>query len=337
MSDMNGSTPNDSVIRKIQLLFQMAQRKTNNDGSSNEAEALSAMAKAQELLTKYNLDLHVVQGTTVERGAAEIEQKREKQQFARTAMYRWQQSLAKAICKANFCFHWVVETTDEWQITGGMRKKHDHPRKVKRHVILGKTANAKVAELMYEYLVDTVERSIPYTGSERLSRSANSWREGCAERLIERIKEKAERMKQAAAGATEEEKSTALAVQDLHEKEYAANYDAQYGAGAYARNKAQEAKWQQQWADERKRREEEHAAMLAGETPKERAAREKKESREAGKQAARDAKYWDRFYAKQEREEARRDIAAYTRGHKKGGEINLDSQVNGGSENKRLK
>ena len=51
---MCNETPNTTVIAKIQKLLALGRR----GGTEQEADA--AMAKAQELLAKYNLDLAVV-------------------------------------------------------------------------------------------------------------------------------------------------------------------------------------------------------------------------------------------------------------------------------------
>lgn len=314
------------LIEKIKKLFAMAQKGTNNDGSSNEQEASMAMAKAQELLAKYNLDIRTIQDSTANDAAGVAGTgKREQVKVSRSAMYKWQQQLWHVIAEVNFCFHWIVETQEP---------RYNRVVRCKRHVILGSEANVIVAQMMGEYIMETIERSIPYTGSERLSNSAVSWREGCAVRLIDRLREKAARMKKEGF-STDGANCTGLAVQDLHEKEYAANYDARYGIGSYARMKQSQAEYAaksaQRAQDEAKRRkqeEEERARTLTGETPVQRAQRERQESKEAGKRAAANARAWERYQRKQEREAARRDLSAYARGFKKANEINLDSQLN---------
>lgn len=309
-----------NIIEKIKKLFAMANRATNNDGSSNEQEASAAMAMAQSLLAKYNLDLKTIQDATQEEG------KREKTQVKRSAMYRWQQQFWKGLAEANYCWHWIVEVSEvRWNRTC----------RVKRHVILGSEANVAVVTLMGDYLTEVMERLCPYTGTERLSRSAISWREGCAARLIDRIQENMERMKREGV-QSEGTTSTALAVQDLHEKEYAANYDARYGMGSYARMKKNEAEWAARSEERRKQQVAEQARTLVSETPAERARREKQENRQAAKQAASDARWWERHYRKEQREASRRDVAAYARGFKKANDINLDSQLKKGTKKEEL-
>jgi hypothetical protein len=121
----------NSLIEKIKKLFAMAQRKTNNDGTSNEAEAAQAMAMAQQLLAKYNLDMRTIQDSvSADKKAEAVGGKREKTQINRSAMYRWQQTFWHELAEANFCFHWVImvdevrwvhELTHAKQNLAGMR------------------------------------------------------------------------------------------------------------------------------------------------------------------------------------------------------------------------
>lgn len=311
-------TKQDSLIEKIKKLFALAQRKNNNDGSTNEAEASAAMAMAQQLLTKYNLDVKTIQDSEKKDSAATASGPREKRQVKRSAMYRWQQTFWGRLAKVNYCFHWTVEVTEP---------RKDNPyRKVKRHVVLGSEANVAVVTVMGEYLTETIERLLPYDNREALSNSAISWREGCAERLIQRVEENCRKMKENGFDV-EGAQCTALAVQDLYEKEYAANYDFQYGAGAYASMQARHVRWAQEDKERRAKAEEERKRMLAGETPAQRTQREREESRAAAKQAAKDAKYWERARNRRPRQERQRDLVAYAKGFKKADDINLSSPL----------
>jgi hypothetical protein len=324
----------DSIIRKIQLLLQLGQQKRGNDGASNENEAAVAMAKAQELLTKYNLDLATVGSAQVEGGTAAQDETREQMKSARTAMYNWQVRLCKAICEANFCWHWVTICYEKEQRTGNMVKVHEHARKVKRHVILGRKANQMVAQMMYEYLADTIENVVPYKGRERLSSSANSWREGCAERLIERIQAKSRDMRTKDTVASEQGAGcTAMVVRDLFEKEYIRNYDANYGDGAYARSLQLDA----EAAEEEKQEEEERKQLLANETDEERELREREEARAEEAARKRSEKYWEAEARRERKAESRRDWRAYSAGREKGNDIGLDAQLNSSNVKGKLK
>lgn len=306
----------DALIEKIKKLFAMGQRTKNNDGSTNEAEAAAAMAMAQQLLTKYNLDIHTVMDKADTKAAAPGAGPREKQQVKRSAMYRWQRDFWRDLAEANFCFHWIVDTREE---------RYGRTVRCKRHVILGSQVNVAVVMAMGDYLTEVMERLLPYENKDALGRSAISWREGCAVRLIERVQERLRKMK--AEGVAGDGGCTALAVQDVHEKEYAANYDANYGAGAYARAKQRSAEYQQRQAERVKQEKEERARTLAGETPTQRATRERDEARAAAKQQAADARAWERYQRQQQREYTRRDLAAYARGSRAANDVNLDAQV----------
>lgn len=300
-----------SIIDKIKKLFAMGNRATNHDGSSNEAEASAAMAKAQELLAKYNLDLKMVQDQVKTVGQEEVVGKREKTQINKSAMYKWQKEFWAGLAEANFCWHWIVEVREDiknsWKV-----------RKVKRHVILGSEANVIAVQMMGEYLCETIERLLPYPNVERLSKAAISWREGCAERLIERIKENAERMKNEGV-KSEGSSSTALAVRDMVQAEYAANFDAAIGKGSHARMLKREADWEAG----RAKREAERAAQaltVKAETPAEMRKRQEREKKEQAK--------WHRRWAReQEREAERLDYRAYSAGRTKGNTVSLDDQL----------
>lgn len=322
----------DNVVRKIQLLLKLAER---TEGNENEAAA--AMGKAQELLAQYNLDLATVQDKVVAGGTAEQEAmgKRDYARVSRSAMYNWQRALVKTLAEANYCRYWVEETTEErWKRLCN----------VKRHKVLGRVVNTTAVLVMTDYLMETIERLLPYKGRERLSRSAVSWREGCADRLIVRIKEKAEKMR-AADYATQGEVaySTAIAVRNMATAEEVGNYDHINGVGAWARKLERDAAWKESNALWEKHRAERDAkelaeleAKLALETPEQKLKREKREAKEDAAQQRRNERYWDRQDAKQDRQEARRDHTAYAAGSRTGEKIGLDGQVGAGKATKRL-
>lgn len=318
----------ESIIRKIQKLFDMAKRTRNNDGTSNENQASAAMAKAQELLAKYNLQVHQVEDARIKTGVnAEVEAVREKKKINKSAMYEWSQRLWRTLAEANFCFHWVSEVSepynkvDKW--TGQKVEKH---RYVKRHFVLGREENVIAVEAMGEYLCETIEDLLPYPNNERLSTSAVSWREGCADRLIRRITEQAERAKSEGIPATPENStaSTAIVVRSTYDAEYQANYDFKQGRkGAYAEMQERHAKWDLEW----KARQDAIRLAREQETPEQRAARLKAEAKQAEKDARRSERYWDAQQRQQDRKDARKDWNAYHRGGEAGKTINLDKQV----------
>jgi hypothetical protein len=159
-------------------------------------------------------------------------------------------------------------------------------------------------------------------------------------RKIERIKAKAEEMRtpdyarQGEAGYT-----TALAIRDLVQKEEAGNYDALYGAGAWASKLAREAAWNAEWEAGRAEREARHrleaeqaAQKLLAETPAQKAARERREAAEARKSE----RYWEAYERKAERAEMRRSHHAYAAGQRTAEDIGLDGQISAGADRKGL-
>ena len=333
--------PSDSIVRKIQLLLNLGART-----EGNEAEAAAAMARAQELLARYNLDLSTVQDKVVAGGTAEreAEAKRDYASSKRSAMYKWQQNLVRALAEANFCVYWVADATERAYIPPKNRKSYmDYDENgmgdisVKRHKVLGRVANTTGVMIMVDYLLDTIERLLPYPQTERLSRNANLWREGCADRLVERVKAKADAMR-TADYATQGEAAycTAIQVADLARKEEAGNYDHRNGAGAWAKKLARQAESDAYWSDEamaarEAEREARIAAARALESPEQRVAREKREAKEAARAAKASEAYSRRYWARSDREEERREARlnshAYRAGQAKGAEIGLDGQL----------
>jgi hypothetical protein len=309
----------ENIIRRIQKLLELS----NNP---NEHEASAAAAKVTELLAQYNLDMAVIRQTAVAGGTVVAEEKREKTKVNRSAMYAWQRELWYAIAEANFCWHWVAEElTGKYSSTGS-------PVFVKRHVILGSESNAKAATILGEYLCDAIERLLPFENKDRLSRSAISWRMGCAAKLQERIRTQTQELKsrQAEAGAA----TNALTLRDVFQREYEANYDAQYGKGAYARSQARDAEWnaaraerEAQRAQEAAAEEAERVAALANETEAQRERRLKREKKEEEAQNKRDERHRNAYWNKRYRENAKIDRSAYRQGTEAGASISLSKQV----------
>lgn len=341
--------PSDSLVRKIQLLLNLASRP-----EGNEVEAAAAMARAQELLAQYNLDLATVQDKVVAGGATarEAESRRDYAHVNRSAMYKWQQRLVRALAEANFCVYWVTETT-EHVLTSSRRKRASwdlseqyQTLNVKRHKVLGRVANTAAVMVMVDYLLDTIERLLPYPQQERMSRGANYWREGCADRLCERIAAKAAAMRKADYSTQGEAVySTAIQVADLARKEEVGNYEHIYGAGSWAKKLAREAESEKYWSAEAvaARKAERKAALdvrRALETPEQKAKREKEEAKEAERARKASERYSRSYWARQDREEereaARKDSDAYRAGQAKGESIGLDAQAGAGAKQKGL-
>lgn len=324
----------DSVVRKIQKLFEMANRV-----AGNEAEAAVAMGKAQELLVKYNLDMATIQDKAVVGGPKAVDDKRGYQKVSRSAMYEWQQELVRAVAEANFCCHWIQTESAPYnkRYSWGTDTAY---RKVKRHKILGRESNTIVVLMMVDYLFETLERLLPYDNKDRLSRSAISWRKGASDVLIQRITEKAAEMRKADY-ATQGEAAycTALAVVNIDKAEEAANFDFRFGEGAWAKKEARNREWEanseSRMAQYRLEQAAEAAKLLA-ESPAAKARREMKERAEAEKMRKRWARIEAAAEREQERKNARVDHHAYRNGEQVGEAINLDSQLKAGDRASEL-
>lgn len=93
MTDEEFSPEQLSALEKIEKLFRLAAKNTSPE------EAATATAKAQELLTLYNLD-----SDSVGKTGASADQRRE-QKVIKGGMYAYQRTLWYQIAKLNFCMY----------------------------------------------------------------------------------------------------------------------------------------------------------------------------------------------------------------------------------------
>lgn len=192
----------DRAIARVQKLLS----KTKGDAGTTAEEADTAARLAQELMAKYNLDMAAVEAASpeardrVERIKTEVESK---------TRYQWQRDLAKYVAAANFCAYmlrkareWVPDPDgdkrrlmrdDDGDIIrdddGYARYEAGDYRHHTYHVFVGRKANVITAQLMFDYLVEAVVRSLPEAlqGAQRQSRQAFSWLEGCADQVCDRL------------------------------------------------------------------------------------------------------------------------------------------------------
>lgn len=322
--------PSEAIVRRIQKLLSLGQGQ-NNSGE----EAAAAMAMAQKMLARYNLDYHTVQAAQVAGGTNVVEEAREQVQVNLSAQYQWQRELWKAIAEANFCWHWVTKVHVQSHLDPKVRVWAN------RHFLLGRTSNVLMVRMMGEYLCQTIERMVPYKGGQRMSRSAASWRAGCADTLIERIEADAAKARKA---QPTDASGTGLSLRTVEDLEYQGNYDAKHGKGAWARQQ----EWEKQYAlvqaeraeQARLRRIEEQKewdAYLATETPEQKKAREKEEERERLCEARKEARRrysWRGARASTAREV---DYDARDAGRSAGSNISLSRQAGAGVATRRLK
>lgn len=319
------ATPDVKVIDRIRKLMALAANNTN------EHEAALAAAKVQELLADYNLTMAALDAS------GQASEGRKKDTVIGKAMYAWQRDLMAAIARANFCYHAVVDR----------RVPHAYKDKMitsKSHMLVGRESNVASAMVMFEYLLEVIAKNVPIgSAAENLSRSAVSWREGCAYRLVQRLDEKKADMERAsrearakaqhpASAAQQGGTANALVLADVYSSEHDLNADFRYGRepGTTARKRAErvalagagaDVQYSDAWWDAQARLEaEKEAARRAALTPKQREAEDAKKAREAAREQARRENAYNAHWSK-------RDVGAFRAGMHKGGEINLDQQI----------
>ena len=313
---MKTETISDQMLSKIRKLLALA---SNNP---NENEAAAAAEKVQSLLQDYNLSMADI-GTnedktttpTVDAGG-----KREKTSHDKAAMYQYQRSLMKVIAEQFFCRWWDGETFRK-DPKGSRRRYFEEVgeyvtgRYVRTHFLLGKEVNVVSAKLLYDYLIETMDKLLPYQGMEKRGKNALLWLEGCTERLTERLEEITRKRN------TKDDTVTAqtpglVRLSDVYSNEADLNTDAYYGypAGTTA---ARRKSWEEEWEKTK------HQIVVITEpeeTPAERAKREKREAKSS-------ENYWRKYYKQQRKVEERRSSHAFKSGRDTGDTIGLNEQV----------
>jgi len=310
----------DAILDKIAKLLSLAAKNTN------ENEATSAAAKAQELLTRYNLDV-----AAVERTQGRTSGKREEAKVT-GGFYNYQQRLWRTVAHINFCLHWVQTFKDVRDKTivrrGRTYVKGDIVWK-KQHRIVGRQVNVATTKTMAAYLEDAIDRALrEKLGGDNLEQLYGKWgisfREGCVHRIVERLNERHR------ARLSEEEKKSmaqdraamgdrpvgdqAITLVSYQKSEEDANYDYIYGEGTSAR-------WKQQNAEAAAKRAAEAAEYTAWAAANPEKARREEEERKAEEEKA----------AKRRRSSGGRayrgDHRAWWAGHDAGDKVGLDLQT----------
>lgn len=312
-----------AAIDKVKKLLALA----NNN--PNEHEAAVASAKAMEILEAFNLDMATLSGTR--EGAGQRQDRKLK-----GGLYGWQRGLWKACAELHFCMYWSIK---------GLQKGSAY-----EHRILGRKENVVGAQVMAEYLQQTVERLAQNWSKEEGFKSvfvkeAIAYREGMARRLTNRLyqlrREKldAERRAQAEHPNTG---GTALILASVVQNEQDLNTDHLNGLepGTTARRRAEQAAayavlraaWDAEAAEEARilsdPTDPRHAALVARRTAQE--AEEARIRREAERREARNAarRKGDGFtYRRLTPQEQRQQMPAFHEGYAKAESVGLDRQV----------
>lgn len=303
------------ISRKIELLLRLST-------SPVEAEAAAALAKVQELLETYNLDM-----LTVNSMAKKADNSREDTTL-KGGLYKWQREMWSCVAKLNFCMHWSIK---------GLSKGSTY-----EHRVLGSKANVLGTRLMSEYLEQAVERITreAYANDPRqyFAKAAVAYREGMAERICARLRnrryEQEQQAKTQRQAAQADGSATALTVLDIADAENDANLDALYGEGYSAKRRAERAENARKWQKMMDETAAEEAAFKRN-FPEEWAKREadKKKRQEA------ENKKWERNARRRKgsfrwkSDEPRH--SDFYKGYDRGNDVSLDRQVDK-SDKKRL-
>lgn len=217
---MSDTQVTEALVLKLRKLMTL-----RDHASATEGEASAAAGMVQDLMAKYNLSLHQIEsaGTKDDGGRA-------RRQHDRAAMYSFQRELMACIAKNNFCRHWIEEVQVPHE------KKAGFTRKAKRHFLLGREINVKSVEMVYDYLVETMDRVLPYQGMEKRGKDALLWLAGCSDRLIVRLDAQREQAEEASKVQAAEEdvrsrhpgaasSSNALVLVDVYQNEEELNED----------------------------------------------------------------------------------------------------------------
>lgn len=326
------------VIDRIHKMLNLAK-----DGGATEAEAASAMEKAQKLMNEHNLSMAHLEA----KGGTSEDGKRMRDGFDNKAMYQWQRDLMQMVGHVNYCY---------------VRAKRGRLRSDKfvwvGYEIIGREANVVATREMFGYLLSSISRifmeHVNGDRTQNMSKYANSFKEGCADRLRERLKVRydqeivAQKREAREADARNRHPASAgsgalvIYLEDVAQREADLNRDLLMGQepGTTARTRAErEAKWNAMEAEEAARRERgEVSTVTVDSTPAKplTEAQRRKEAEKREREQERSRRYWER----RDRQEALRlDGAGYMAGQRAADKIGLDKQVDQAkpSDHKRLK
>ena len=325
---MTDNVDMDRVIARIEKLLALA----NNN--PNEAEAESAMRKAQEMLEAYNLDMATIGGANAS-DAAKRNDKTKK-----GGLYSWQRKLWKSVAEMNFCYYLSIK---------GLQRGSTY-----EHRLIGSHANVVATELMAQYLQDTIEKLAQRWSKENsyksvFVREAIAYREGMAARVTERLEHKrrqmirdaeAERVKREEARAAGTPTGNDLTIVDIisSEADFNNDYLNNWELGTTARQRHEEKLRRE--ANARKFEEEQAAYKRRMETDPAFAAAEKARIAKAEEEYQKWLKSLPKSRSRPSRasmnprpraksaEEKRQELDSYWDGRDAGEKVGIDDQIN---------
>lgn len=344
----------DTVIARIRKLMALTAAR-----GASEAEAALAAEHVQRLLAEHNLSMSAVEASGAQGGEGS---KRTRENVARRQVYKWQRELMASVAELNFC-----KAFTRWQPRGWGK-----PDIFDGYDLIGREVNVASTRVMFEYLLQTIERLARddvLDPSQYFTRYAHSFKEGCSDRLVERLREKREdivaeqerKVKEAAArarhpGAAPSNLPTVI-LRDVIQNEADLNQDFEQGLkpGTTAQERAnREAEYQANLDKAKKRIDDaiarglsEDAAYYVGlgyddaravELAAPRAEKPAKPETDAQrrKRQQREANERDRYRRQHDRAASRLDNAGYRKGKQAGENVSLDRQLNSNERGKLL-
>lgn len=351
-----------SLISRIQKLMSLTVER-----GASEAEAALAASHVQRLLADNNLSMAAIEasgGSTGEGGA------RTKETISHKQVYKWQRTLMQTVAEVNMCVA-LQQMKHQGSLYGSKTRTFEG------YTLIGRVDNVATTKIMFEYLVQTIERLLRdhvKDPTQYFTRYAHSFKEGCSDRLIERlnkqqeeiVEEQARQAREADARnrhpASARSNLPAIILSDVVQRERDLNEDMRLGLepGTTARKNAE---WEARQAVARARREAgiarrkaeiikaepgtraDLAEMLAEGYSREfaeeylgiRAPKPQKPETEAQRRKREQQEFnqRDREWRRQEREARRLDPHGYSRGHAAGENVSLNRQVDK-NEGKKL-
>lgn len=110
MSDVNETTVGSEEMKRVIDRVQKLLTRSKTSRGNSESEAETAMRLAQDLMSKYNLDMAEIEAASTNKETAA---ERVKEETKGRAMYKWQRQLAKYVAEANFCYH-IIKSGYTW-------------------------------------------------------------------------------------------------------------------------------------------------------------------------------------------------------------------------------
>lgn len=349
------NTPDPKLIDKITKLLALSK-----DGGATEAEASLAAEMAQRIMAEHNLSMAAIEA---QGGSTGADGKRDAQTFENKTPYKWCRSLMAAVGKLNFC-----HVTERWESRGMHR--HARTSTFAGFSVIGRASNVAATQVMYGYLVQSINRAassaVDNDPTQLWTRFAASFREGCADRLQERLAAKLEQIIEEQERKAREQNATArhpsaapgtglvVVLRDVVQSEEDLNNDFRMGLepGTTAARRAK--RQAEQAAYEIERQAKYNAAIARGMTHEEAyfvsigysdelarqlgkpVERKPETDAQRRKRQEQNDRYWERQRQRDERAWAKKDARGYFKGQEAGDTIGLDPQV-GGSHTVRLK